>query len=290
MSIFQIKRIAAVAVVCAALIVAIASCKKDNFDVQSPGANLDPVGIHATMTIRQFQQAYGVPAFNSYLPVMLHDSVIISGIVNADDHSGNFYKTLTLQDSTGGIQIKIGNSYLYQDYPIGRRIFIKTKGLLIFNYSGTYELGGYIDTTTSTYPNVGPIVSTNASNYVIKGQWGLDVPVRHVTIRDINFPPVGVDFQSTLIQVDSVQFGSGDTIVPYGNALTKGSVNHTLYDCAGNGVVVRSSGYADFATQIPNRGHGSLKGVYSFYSVTNTPQISLRDTTDVMFYNANRCF
>jgi hypothetical protein len=76
MSIFQIKRIAVVAVVCTALIVAIASCKKDNFDVQPPGANLDPVGIQATMTIRQFQQTYRIPNQGSYLPVMLHDSVI----------------------------------------------------------------------------------------------------------------------------------------------------------------------------------------------------------------------
>jgi hypothetical protein len=113
--------------------------------------------------------------------------------------------------------------------------------------------------------------------------------VKHLTIRDINFPPAGVDYQVTQIQRRPLQFGAGDTIVPYADALTKGSVNHALYDCGTGSIVVRSSGYANFATQIPNRGHGSLKGIYTFYSITNTPQISIRDTTDVMFYNGNRC-
>jgi hypothetical protein len=39
-------------------------------------------------------------------PVKVTDDLIISGIVNADDKDGNFYKVITLQDSTGGIQIK----------------------------------------------------------------------------------------------------------------------------------------------------------------------------------------
>jgi hypothetical protein len=284
MSLFQIKKVVAAVTISAVLALAVISCKKDNFTVPPPGANLDPAGIHATMTISQFKQRYCTPYENSYFPVQLHDSVIISGIVNADDRSGNFYKTLSLQDSTGGIQIKIGSSYLYQDYPIGRRIFIKVKGLYFYNYSGTYELGGYIDSTTSTYPNVGAIVSTSASDYVIKGQWGLDSLIKpvHKTIRDLNNADF-INLQSTLVEVDNVEFGAFDTTQTYADALTKASVNRNLYDCASNSVIVRTSGFAGFANTKPNKGHGSLVGVYSYYSIQSVVQLAIRDTTDVLF-------
>ncbi|MCW3127173.1 MAG: hypothetical protein JWO03_2831 [Bacteroidetes bacterium] len=285
----QIKKAAAAVMLCTAIVLAVVSCKKDNFDIPSPGANIDPAGVHATMTIKQFKQAYCVPNMNSYLPVMLTDSVIISGIVNADDRSGNFYKIISLQDSTGGIQIKVGSSYLYQDYPIGRRIFIKTKGLLFFNYTGTFELGGYIDTTTSTFPNVGAIVIDKAADHIIKGQWGLDIPVVHKTTAQLTFNTDNINEQSTLIQLDDMEFGRFDTTQTYADAVTKASVDRTVYDCSNYGVTVRSSGYANFASLKPNKGHGSIRGVYTYYSVHNVPQLILRDTSDIMFTNAPRC-
>jgi hypothetical protein len=228
--------------------------------------------------------------YNSVLPVELTDSVIISGVINADDHSGNFYKILSLQDSTGGIQIKVGSSYLWQDYPIGRRIFIKTKGLLIFNYTGTYELGGYIDSTTSSagYPNVGPIVIDKAPNFIIKGKYGLDVPVLHQTISQLNFGDKQ-NLQSLLVQIDDMEFGAFDTTQTYADAITKASVDRTAYDCSHRSVTVRSSGYANFANMKPSKGHGPLRGIYTYYSVRGTSQITIRDTNDVMFTSPRSC-
>ncbi|MBS1625206.1 MAG: OB-fold nucleic acid binding domain-containing protein [Bacteroidetes bacterium] len=284
----SIKTIAIAAVTGLLLTAGILSCKKDNFSMPAPGANSDPAGIQATMTIKEFKQKFCSPHSSNYLPYMLDTDVVISGIVNADDHSGNFYKIIAIQDSTGGIQMKIGSSFLYQDYPIGRRIFVKVKGLLFYNYSGTYELGGYIDTTTSTYPNVGPIVIDQAPRHIIKGQWGLDVPVKHLTIPQLNIAD-WVNLQSMLIQIDSVEFAPFDTTQTWADNVSKASVNRTLTDCAHHTIIVRTSGYAGFANQKPNPGHGNLRGLYTYYSISRTPQIVIRDTSDVMFTSAPRC-
>lgn len=291
MNLSNIKKIAAVSVtiftVCA---IALSACKKDDFSIPESATNADPAGIHATMTIKDFKQRYGVPVYNSPVPVELTDSVIISGVVNADDRSGNFYKILSLQDSTGGIQIKVGSSYLWQDYPIGRRIFIKTKGLLIFNYTGTYELGGYIDSTTSAagYPNVGPIVIDKAADFIIKGKYGLDVPVLHQTISQLNFGDKQ-NLQSLLVQIDDMEFGAFDTTQTYADAISKASVDRLAYDCGRHSLTVRSSGYANFANMKPNPGHGSLRGIYTYYSVRGTAQLAIRDTNDVMFTAPRSC-
>ncbi len=284
----SIKTIAIVAVTGLLLAAGILSCKKDNFSMPAPGANVDPAGVSATMSIKEFKQKFCNPISNSYLPKMIDTNVIISGIVNADDQSGNFYKIISIQDSTGGIQLKIGSSYLFQDYPIGRRIFVKVKGLLFFNYSGTYELGGYIDTTTSQYPNVGPLVIDKAPDHIIKGQWGLDVPVKHMTITQLNIADY-INLQSMLVQIDSVEFGAFDTTQTWADNVTKASVNRTLYDCSNHSIIVRTSGYAGFADLKPNPGHGSLRGLYTYYSISSIPQMVIRDTSDVMFYPGHRC-
>src|SRR3954453_14960406 len=51
----------------------------------------------------------------------------IAGVVIADDESGQFYKTIVIQDSTGAMIVKLYGYDLYTKYPIGRQVFIKVK-------------------------------------------------------------------------------------------------------------------------------------------------------------------
>ena len=290
MNLTIIKNIA-IAIVSVAILVPASSCVKDNFTVPSPGANIDPPGVQATMSIAEFKQRYYVPILGHALPVLIPDSVVISGIINADDRSGNFYKTLSLQDSTGGIQLKIAGTFLYQTYPVGRRVWIKTKGLYIFDYGGTAQIGAYID-LAGTHPAVGGIALTDAPNSVITGQWGLTVPVKKTTIAALEDVGNYVNLQSMLYEIDSVEFGQQDTAgITYGNALTKASGSILLNDCNGYSMVVYSSGYANFANVRPSKNHGSILGLYAYYSFSSSGNFELviRDTTDVRFNNPQRC-
>ena len=283
----------ALALVCAATLFPLSSCVKDNFTVPGPkGANVNPVGVEATMTIKQFKQQYYVPVLGKILPTLIPDSIVLTGIVNADDRSGNFYKTICLQDSTGGLQIKIAGTGLYYDYPVGRRIWIKTKGLYIFDYGGTLILGGYID-LAGTHPTVGGIALGNAPNSIIKGEWGLPVPVQKVTISQLNNVGGYVDMQSMLYEVDDVEYGQQNVVsgATYADALNKASANIVLEDCNGFNMVVRSSGYANFATAQPPATHGNILGIYTYFSFASSGnfQLTIRDTTDVMFTSSHRC-
>jgi hypothetical protein len=143
-----IKNITA-AIMITVMALAISSCVKDKFTAPPTLANADPSGLTATMTLKQFEIAYcfGIAhTLDSIRPVRIDSNIILSGVINADDRTGNFYKQLVLQDSTGGIRLRVNATGLYNDYPIGRRVFIKCKGLYLYNYLGTLELGSYIDT------------------------------------------------------------------------------------------------------------------------------------------------
>src|SRR4051812_9060600 len=109
------------------------SCKK-NFD--QPPYPVDPA-IVANTSIRDLKAIHSV---SGALDVIATD-IIISGIVTADDRSGNLYKQLFIQDSTGAIQILLEATNLYTTYPVGRRIFVRCKGLCLSDYNRTMMLG-----------------------------------------------------------------------------------------------------------------------------------------------------
>ncbi|MFN8309018.1 MAG: DUF5689 domain-containing protein [Chitinophagales bacterium] len=265
---------------------ALSSCVRDKFDAPANGANEDPVGVAPTMSIQAFKQAY----FKLGQFIQIPDSVVISGVVNADDKSGNLYKTLTIQDSTGGIQILIDQTSFFTDYPVGRRVFIKCKGLFISDYSGMVQLGAYIDNTGS-YPSLGNIPSINAPNYIIKGKWGLPVIPQELSFADLNSTTFD-RYQSVLVKFNDVQFVCADADQIYSDQVYKQSINRQLENCAGENMYVRSSGYANFANTHTPGGKGSITAVFSIFrknSTTVDRQLVIRDPSDIQFTSAVRC-
>ena len=134
--------------------------KEGNFDTPpTPSANLT-----ANMTLAQFNKFYNdsiVPAPNSGFGEIKQD-IIIQGIVVANDAGGNIYKTIYIEDSTGGVDIALNQTYLYNTYTLGQRIYIKCKGLYLGNYDGLIELG---------YNNagaIGRIPSALIKNYLLQ--------------------------------------------------------------------------------------------------------------------------
>ena len=55
-------------------------------------------------------------------------SIVIEGYVTSSDSTGNFYEVVTIQDATGGIDIKINTSDLYTVYRLkpGQKVKVKT--------------------------------------------------------------------------------------------------------------------------------------------------------------------
>lgn len=71
------------------------------------------------------------------------DDYIVEGYVSSSDESGNIYKLLYVQDKpenpTQAIEIQIDGSNNYLDYPVGAKVRINAKGLIVQEtvYSGT---------------------------------------------------------------------------------------------------------------------------------------------------------
>jgi Family of unknown function (DUF5689) len=255
------------------LVFSISSCVKDDFD--EPPANGTNPDLTATHTLREFKDSFDPAAFT-----LITTDVIISGIVVADDRSGNFYQTLVIQDETAGLHLSIDASSLFNTYPVGRRIFIKAKGLVYGNYADLPQLGGGTVIVDGETELVG-IPSGLITTYIEAGEYGLPVVPLERTISELS----PADY-SSLIRLTDVQFTDEYKGQPYADAVNNFSINMEIEDCNCTKILLRNSGFADFAEELTPEGNGSLVAVYSVFG--SDRQLFIRDVNDVNM-TADRC-
>ena len=85
----------------------------------------EPVTMTPNTTIAELKALY------KNAPVKIDKDILIGGQVVSEDRSGNIYKSLYIQDATGGIELKIGKNALYNDYKLGQWVYVKCSGLTI---------------------------------------------------------------------------------------------------------------------------------------------------------------
>ena len=261
----------------------VSSCKKN---YEAPPVLTDP-NIPVNTTIKALKAMHTVSgAFD-----VINTDITISGVVIANDKSGNLYKELYIQDATGGLSIQLASNGLYANYPVGKRIYIKCKGLCLSDYNNMIQLGvkALINGTFTLEGIPAPIIP----NYVISGSLNNPVTPKVVTINDLNNPPGVTTMQhpllGDLIQLNDMEFIAGDTKRPYADtSYYKKSGDRYIKNCSSPTTLnVRTSGYSDFAGKIPQAGNGNIVAIYTVYNTTK--QLIIRDTTDVKFNNP-RCF
>ena len=266
------KLMTAVMIVVSAI--AFNACKK-SFD-NPPGA-ADP-NIVANTSIKALKAMHTTPGAYDIITT----DIIISGIVVADDKSGNFYKQLYIQDATGGLQILLDATNLYGTYPVGRRIYVKCNGLTISDYNGTMQLG--VKAIVSGLPSQEGIPANLISKYVIGGS--INNPVTPIVVTQAQ---LGTNMQDqylgSLIQLDGYEFSDINATFA-DTSVYKNTLNLDIKNCLGSTIIIRTSGYANFAgTRVPG-GNGSVIAIYTTFG--STRQLIIRNASDVMF-NGGRC-
>ncbi|MFL9483378.1 DUF5689 domain-containing protein [Chitinophagaceae bacterium LWZ2-11] len=233
--------------------------------------------ITANVTIKELREMH---AYNNIEAIT--DDKVIEGVVIADDRSGNFFKQITIQDATGGIIVKMDGYNLYTDYPIGKKIAIKLKGLFLGDYNRMMQIGGGKDNSNPSALVVTSIASTLFNKYIIKGSFNNVVKPKVITVDQLND-----SYQSMLIQLEDFQFAATDTSKTYSDvSLSSSGRTFTLKSCAGSSIALRNSSYASFCgIKVPG-GRGSINAIYSIFGISK--QIYIRDTSDIHF-TGKRC-
>ncbi len=258
-------------------LVGISSCVKDH-PAEPPVLNGDPTNITANTTIKALRTLSPKNYVNE--TVIITQNLIISAVVVGDDRSGNLYKQLAIQDSTGGIILLLGGTYIYTQYPVGRRLFVKLQGMILVNNYGIYSLASYIDNTNTPQG----IPSDLFGRYIVPGAWGITIMPKVVSLSKLP----NDSLQAELIEIDNVQVISANLTHPYYSL--KYGAGITLESCAipGKTAEIYSSKYANFANSVVPSGNGSVVALYlsDYY---NIPQLTVRDTSEISLFGARPC-
>lgn len=254
------------------------SCVKDQYD---PPANPTDPSLTANYTIYDLKNDY---KSSGQLIMTIAEDKIMEVIVSADDKGGNFYKEIVVQDkdNRAAIGMLINRSNLYNDLPVGRKLFVKLKGMAITKQNNLIVLGGYIDTVTVPgAQSLGYIPSAAIGTTIIKGSLNNEVKIEEVAINALS-----ETHHYKLIKFKDVEFACNNLSLTYADAVNLVDANRTLMDKNGNDIIVRTSGYSTFAGTKLAQGKGELTAIFTVYR--NDLQLKLRDLNDVKLTDTNR--
>lgn len=138
-----------------------------------------PVTLTPNTTILDLKKLYTTPG----TPVTISDDIVIGGQVISEDRSGNVYKSLYIQDETGGIELKIGKNGLYNDYKLGQWVYVKCSGLTLGAYNGMVQLGWESNDSKyeTSYIEVQYIIDT----HIFRGEIETPVAAKKVAEADL---------------------------------------------------------------------------------------------------------
>lgn len=233
------------------------SCKKklDRPDlVEFPETNVWTVGqILDTLVLGTFQ-----------FDKEWHKDAIVKGYVIADETGGNIYRTFYLRGTDGrciAVYRKGSGDGGSEDFNVK-----------VGDYIG-YKLYGSIISEYNRLPQV-QVQEYDPNKLIVIYERGCEDKVRPIScsITEIKEGK----YLCNLVKISDVEFEPYEGLT-YADG--QNNTNRNLVTCSGEGIIVRTSGYATFAAEYLPEGRGTLASIVSRYN--NDWQLLLRNTSDV---------
>ena len=256
----------------------ISGCNKKFDEPPVKTSTLEELGYKANISINDFKVRTTVGSGGFFY---VDDSLVINGVVTANDKSGNFYKQVFIQDSTGAIEVDIEGTGLYNTFPVGKQVAVFCKGLYVANVTGMQKI--CMRTIQNASPAILGILPAVQSQYVKTGGMQEVVPKTFTSVSQLGQKDQGslVRFENFEVQHPAELFSTYSD-----SSANKNTVNVAIVNCAGESTIIRSSAYANFAALPVPQGNGSFTAIYTVFNTTK--QFVIRDTSDVQF-TGTRC-
>lgn len=204
----------------------------------------------------------------SYVNVIKGDT-FICGKVTSTDTTGNIYKYIVVQDTSGGIEVKVDNSTLYTQYKIGQKVYVKCKDLALGNYRSLTQLGFL--TRLMSFTEIPDVLRPE---YIFKDS----LPGNQVE------PLVATAFNQLktkdickLVKVTNVRFNSAGSLFNNNSNIP----TTKIVDSLGTQIDAYISKYASFARDTMPSGKGTITGILTTYD--NKFQLVIPTRKDVKF-------
>jgi hypothetical protein len=199
----------------------------------------------------------------------INDNIVVTGIVVSSDETGNIYKSLYIEDTSGGLLISLDATSLYTSYRLGQRIYVKCKGLFMGDYGGMTQLGAVYN------GGIGRIAAPLIDKYVFLDSLPGHIPAAKL----ITLPITNYNYMGMLVKLENVHFQDVASTFSDPGA----SSNRNILDSANNILIMRNSNYATFATKLIPDGTGTIYGILGLFG--SDPQLYIRDLNDLVGFD-----
>ena len=241
-------------------------------------AYAQPVNGNDTDSLISIKALRKLHAMGNFEPIT--KSMALEATIVANDEHDNLYKSISIQDSSGGILLNLDGSSLYQTYPVGTTVRIRLQNLFLTDYRRMLQIVASIDTSSGQLLTTGiPVPLFSKFIKVVKENTNV-VPML------VSFKNLADSLQGRLIKISNVEFSAADTNSTFADKKNKIGASRSLKFCSGGTIYLRTSGYADFAGISLPKNNGDIVGIYSVYNYEK--QLLLRDTSDILF-RSKRC-
>jgi len=241
-------------------------------------AYAQPVNGNDTDSLISIKALRKLHAMGNFEPIT--KSMALEATIVSNDEHDNLYKSISIQDSSGGILLNLDGSSLYQTYPVGTMIRVRLQNLFLTDYRRMLQIVASIDTSSGQLLTTGiPVPLFSKFIKVVKEN-------TNVVPMVVSFKNLADSLQGRLIKISNVEFSAADTNSTFADKKNKIGASRSLKFCSGGTIYLRTSGYADFAGISLPKNNGDIVGIYSVYNYEK--QLLLRDTSDILF-RSKRC-
>ncbi|MEE4001291.1 DUF5689 domain-containing protein [Tenacibaculum sp. FZY0031] len=212
-------------------------------------------------------------------PVEFTEDVTVYGYVISDDREGNFFKSIIIQDKpenpTVGLEVRIDDTNLGARYNVGRKVYIKLKGLVLSKYFASFQIGVLNGSSTDR------IDANDYINFIDRSSEITEIVPTNLTIGELTDAHI-----NTLVKIEGLQ--SEEKGLTYANPDDTFSVNRNFVSCETfESIIMRTSGFSTFKSYpIPDK-KGSITAILGKFS--SDYQLYIRDTNDVDFTQEYGC-
>lgn len=215
-------------------------------------------------------------------PILIDSDWVIAATVRADDESGNFFNQLILEDSSGGMAILLDEGSLYSRFPIGRKVYLKLKGLYLGKNKGNLQLGAAPAPDNDGLLQVSDVPAKLIGQHLKAAKSNLFLAPIVVSMNELSTPRR--DLMNRLIKIEEAELDNPFYDNLYSEAFFATSIK--LKNCSGASIYLRSSNYARFQALATPMGRGAITAIYTINN--GVGRLSIRDTNDLQFYQS-RC-
>jgi hypothetical protein len=265
-----------------------------NIEIEEPNiiANSDITAIKSAL-MQEFTS-------NSNLTYTFFDKpdnpTYIEGYVVSSDASGNFYKTLIIQDNptkpTAGIEINLNDTSLSESYQVGQKIYVKLDGLSVSYDNGESKIdptkgipGKYI-LGELVGKNVKEIPSTKIKKHIFRTNTITEITPTLISLTEITGANI-----NTLIELTAVQFAKdnlGKTFSGEPNDSFDGF--RDIVECSTQATVnLQTATFSSFKSNVVPSGKGSISAVLSKDFKSEFLVLILNTPSDISFTDTDRC-